>query len=136
MYTNSGLLQAVISCRGNGKFYRLPPDKENPDHCASTKTSYCEIILVYIILKLTYKKGYSDKQLYNLRSTSSWQYSPYHFSVAFLCTYKYFLHLLRQTPVRYSEKINITHTKYLLCGEQMSVFWYRKVLMNVDLSYL
>jgi hypothetical protein len=30
MYTNSRLLQAVISGRGNGKFYRLPPDKENP----------------------------------------------------------------------------------------------------------
>jgi hypothetical protein len=35
MYTNSGLLQAVISCRGNGKFYRLPPDKENPVYLRS-----------------------------------------------------------------------------------------------------
>ena len=30
MYTNSRLLQAVINGRGNGKFYRLPPDEENP----------------------------------------------------------------------------------------------------------
>jgi hypothetical protein len=36
MYTNSGLLQAVISCRGNGKFYRLPPDKENPESAGKT----------------------------------------------------------------------------------------------------
>ena len=30
MYTNSRLLQAVINGCGNGKFYRLPPDEENP----------------------------------------------------------------------------------------------------------
>ena len=30
MYTNSRQLQAVISGAGDSKFYRLPPDKENP----------------------------------------------------------------------------------------------------------
>ena len=31
MNTNSRLLQAVISVAGDRKFYRLPPDKENPE---------------------------------------------------------------------------------------------------------
>ena len=31
MYTNSRLLQAVISGAGDSKFYQLPPDKENPE---------------------------------------------------------------------------------------------------------
>ena len=30
MYTNSNLLQAVISGAGDGTFYPLLPDKENP----------------------------------------------------------------------------------------------------------
>ena len=39
MYTNSRLLQAVISGAGDDKFYRLPPDKENPVNTVIMKDS-------------------------------------------------------------------------------------------------
>ena len=51
MYTNSRLLQVVISGAVDGKFYRLPPDKENPgnylqDHC---QEMMCKIISQQVV---------------------------------------------------------------------------------------
>ena len=44
MYNNSRLLQAVISGAGDGKFYQLPPDKENPA-CYHLSEVFSEIVL-------------------------------------------------------------------------------------------